>query len=55
MAKKKDAAAVRLGRRGGKASAKTRTTEERAEYARDGWKTRRKREANAKQKKEKQR
>ena len=37
MKKKKNPAAVALGREGGKASAKTRTKEERAEYARKGW------------------
>jgi hypothetical protein len=34
MAKKKNPAAVQLGRKGGKASAKKRTAEERKEHAR---------------------
>jgi hypothetical protein len=37
MAKKKNPAAVALGKKGGKATARKRTPEERAEYARKGW------------------
>jgi hypothetical protein len=40
MTKKKNAAAVKLGRRGGKATAKNRTAEQRTEHARKAAKSR---------------